>query len=147
MGKFNLLIQYFGQWIPDFTTMPELVMFSDSETLPIPEPFSFDELNKSLDDQIIGFNRLIFGQSHKMSHVIMIRPSVSLLFETLQCEVFASYNLNTEEYNIDGRVSYNFNDHLGLTLGGQYFDGPVISMYDMIRPVFSGGYIEVKYSF
>ena len=147
MGKFSLLVQYYGQWIPDFKSMPDLVMFSDSESLPIPEPFSFEELNKSLDDQIIGFNRLIFGQSHKVSHVLMIRPSVSLLFETLKCELFASYNLNTEEYNIDGRVSYKFNDHMGLTVGGQYFDGPAVSMYDMVRPVFSGGYIELRYSF
>jgi len=147
IGKFNLLIQYSGQWIPGFKPMPELFMFSDSESLPLPEPFSFEELNKSLDDQIIGFNRLIFGQSHRISHTLMIRPSVNLLFETLKCELFALYNFNTREYNIDGRVSYRFNDHLGLTIGGQYFDGPLISLHEMIRPVFSGGYVELRYSF
>jgi hypothetical protein len=147
IGKFNLLVQYSGQWIPGFKPMPDLYMFSDSESLPIPEPFSFYELNKSLDEQIRGFNGLIFGQTHRISHVLMIRPSVSLLFETLKCELFASYNLNTEEYNIDGRLSYKFNDRLGVTIGGQYFDGPDITMYDMIRPVFSGGYMELRYSF
>ncbi len=147
MGKFDLLIQYYGQWVPGFKPMPVLAIFNDSESLPIPEPFSFEELNESLDDQIIGFNRLIFGQSYRMSHVIMVRPSVSLLFETLKCELFGSYNLNTDEYTIDGRVSYKFNDQLGLTIGGQYFDGPAVSIYEMIRPVLSGGYIELRYSF
>jgi hypothetical protein len=147
IGKFNILVQYSGQWVPGFESMPELFMFSDSESIPMPEPFSFEELNRSLDDQIIGFNRLIFGQSHRISHMVMVRPSVSLFYETLQCEVFASYNFNTEEYTIDGRVSYRINDQLGLTIGGQYFDGPAVSMYDMIRPVFSGGYVELRYSF
>ena len=38
-------------------------------------------------------------------------------------------------------------DNLKLGIGGQYFEGPPNTRYDLIAPVFNGGFMELRYTF
>jgi hypothetical protein len=146
-GNFNLMIQYIGQWVNDFTDMPELMLFDDSGAFPVPDTSMYMLIPGILNEQIRGFNRLIYGQTHRVSHTFALRPSVSLLYNTLDAEIYAMYNLSTEELMVMPKLSYSISDNLKITLGGQYFSGPENTLNDIVGPVFNAGFLELKWSF
>lgn len=146
-GNFNLMIQYIGQWVTNFTDMPELMLFDDSGEFPIPDSSMYYLIPEILNEQVNGFNRLIYGQTHKVSHSFSIRPSLALFHSTLNAEAYCLYNLSTEELMIMPKLSYSLTDNIKIILGGQYFSGPENTLNDMVGPVFNGGFLELKWSF
>jgi hypothetical protein len=146
-GNFNFMIQYIGQWVPDFTDMPELILFNKSGEFPLPDTSMYYMIPEIINEQIHGFNRLIYGQTHRVSHTFSIRPSLALFYNTLNAEVFCMYNLSTEELMVMPKLSYNISDNWKITLGGQYFSGPENTLNDMVGPVFNSGFLELKWSF
>lgn len=147
VGNFNIMAQYIGQWVPGFQGMPELVLLQQSEGIPLPEPLSYTEIPAMIDEQIEGFNRIIHGQTHRVSHSISLRPSLDLLYHTLKIETFAMYNLSTEEFTLMPKLTYSVTDYWSISLGGQYFSGPENTLNDMVGPLFNGGFLEVRRSF
>jgi len=145
--NFLVMVQYSGQWVPDYTDMPELMIFRESGEFIIPDPSSFLEIPGMIAEQIEGFNRIIHSQTHRVSHTFLLRPSINLLHETLKIEAFAMYNLSTEELTIMPELSYSVNDNWRISLGGQYFSGPENTLNDMIGPLFNGGFLELRRSF
>jgi len=146
-GNFSLMLQYIGQWVPDFTDMPVLMLFDDSGELPIIDSSTYYLIPGILKQQISGFNRLIYGQTHRVSHTVSCRPSVTLLHSTLNAEIYGMYNTSTEELTIMPKISYSINDDWKISVGGQYFSGPKNTLNDMVGTVFNSGYIELKRSF
>ncbi|KPK86460.1 MAG: hypothetical protein AMS27_04995 [Bacteroides sp. SM23_62_1] len=147
IGNFNIMIQYFGQWVPSFKKMTEVILFQQSGGIPLPEPLSYSHIPVIIGEQIKGFNRIIFGQTHRASHTIALRPSVDLMFNTLKIDLFAMYNISTEELTILPRITYSVTDYWSISLGGQFLDGPDNSLNDMAGPLFNGGFLEVRRSF
>ncbi len=145
--NFLVMVQYSGQWVPGYTDMPELMIFRESGEFIIPDPSSFMEIPGMIAEQIKGFNRIIHGQTHRVSHTVSLRPSVTLLHETLKIEAYAMYNLSTEEFTMIPKVTYSVKDNWQISLGGQYFSGPENTLNDMIGPVFNGGFLELRRSF
>jgi hypothetical protein len=141
------MIQYIGQWVTDFTDMPELMLFDDSGEFPVPDTSMYMLIPEILSEQIRGFNRLIYGQTHRVSHSFALRPSISLFYNTLGAEVYGMYNLTTEELMVMPKLSYSISDNLKITLGGQYFSGPENTLNDIVGPVFNAGFLELKWSF
>jgi hypothetical protein len=146
-GNFNFMIQYIGQWVPGFTDMPELMLFNDSGGFILPDTSMYNLIPDILKEQIHGFNRLIYGQTHRVSHTISGRPSIAMLHSTLNAEVFCMYNLSTEELMVMPKISYNISDNWKISVGGQYFSGPENTLNNMVGPVFNSGFLELKWSF
>jgi hypothetical protein len=146
-GNFTLMLQYIGQWVPDFTNMPDLMMFNESGGFTLPDSSMYYLIPDILEEQIHGFNRLIYGQTHRVSHTVSARPSVALLYNTLNAEVYCMYNISTEELTVMPKISYNISDNLKISAGGQYFSGPKNTLNDLVGPVFNSGFLELKWSF
>jgi hypothetical protein len=70
-----------------------------------------------------------------------------MLHETLELELAGIVNFSTEEWNLMPRLTYQFNDNIKIITGGEYFDGPDHTAYDLIAPVFNGVFAELRYSF
>jgi hypothetical protein len=133
-GNFNLMIQYIGQWVPDFTAMPELMLF-DSDEFPVPDSSQYYLIPGILNEQISGFNRLIYGQTHRISHTVAGRPSVSLLHNTLNAEIYCMYNISTEELMLMPKVSYNITDNQTAVVRMSSFAGCVILLQMDMEPI------------
>jgi hypothetical protein len=100
-----------------------------------------------LEQQVAAFNRVIFDQTQEVAHTVAIRPALSMFHGVSKLEVFGLYNFSTEEWNLVPRLSWNATDNLKLSVGGQYFEGPENTRYELIAPVFNGGFFELRYSF
>jgi hypothetical protein len=146
-GNFNLMIQYIGQWVPDFTAMPELMLFDYTGEFNLPDSSMYYLIPLILKEQIKGFNRLIYGQTHRVSHTVSGRSSVALLHNNLNAEIFCMYNISTEELTVMPKITYNISDNWKISAGGQYFDGPKNTLNDLAGPVFNSGFLELKRSF
>jgi hypothetical protein len=146
-GNFSLMVQYIGQWVPDFTDMPELMLFNESGGFTLPDTSMYYLIPDILEEQIHGFNRLIYGQTHRVSHTVSGRPSVALIHNNLNAEIYCMYNISTEELTVMPKISYNISDSWKISAGGQYFSGPKNTLSDMVGPVFNSGFIELKWSF
>ena len=146
-GNFNFMVQYIGQWVPNFTDMPQLMLFNKSDEFPLIDTSMYEMMTEILQEQIHGFNRLIYGQTHRISHSFSVRPSIALFHSILNAEVFCMYNLSTEELMVMPKLSYYISDNWKITLGGQYFSGPTNTLNDIVAPVFNAGFLELKWSF
>jgi hypothetical protein len=100
-----------------------------------------------LEQQVAAFNRVIFGQANELSHTLALRPALTVFHGVSRLEVFGLYNFTTEEWSVLPRLAWDVTDNLKLSVGGQYFEGPANTRYELIAPVFKGGYFELKYSF
>ncbi len=104
-------------------------------------------LGPLMDQQLAGFNRVIFDQTKEITHSLAVRPALSLFHNVLDMEVFGQYNFSTKEWTLLPRLSWGISDNLKMSIGGQYFDGPANTRYELIAPVFNGGFLELRYTF
>ena len=127
--------------------MPDLMLFDKSGEIPIIDSSMYYLIPDMLNEQVHGFNRLIYGQTHRVSHTFSARPSVSLFHSTVNAEVYLMYNINTEDLMVMPKLSYSISDNWKITIGGQYFTGPANSLNDLVGPVFNAGFLELRWSF
>jgi hypothetical protein len=146
-GNARLLIQYMGQYVFDYQPMPVLGGMPDIDPVMLTDPAVLAQLGGQLYKELSGFNRIIHGQTEEFSHSVLIRPSLTMLYETLELELAGIVNFSTEEWNLVPKMTYMFNDNIKISLGGQYFDGPEHTAYDLVAPVFNGMFAELRYSF
>jgi hypothetical protein len=147
IGNFSILAMYIGQFVFDFTELPVTGEIPDIDPVQIQNPAIWSMMGPMLDQQLRGFNSIIFNQTEEISHSIALRPSLSLFHELAEAEIFGLYNFSTEEWQIYPKLSWKVSDDLKLSIGGQYFEGPENSIYDMISPVFNGGFLEMRFTF
>ncbi|HHJ09413.1 MAG TPA: hypothetical protein ENK25_00790 [Bacteroidetes bacterium] len=129
-GSFTVLLQYVGHYVLEYT-----------------EPADPDDPTASPVLLIQYFNRMMFRQLDRVSHLISLHPSVSLLHDELQAEVYGEYNFTTKEYLIYPKVQWNASDMIRLSLGGNIFHGKRNTLYDMIRPLMNGVFLECRLTF
>jgi hypothetical protein len=148
IGKFSLIVQYLGRYTFDFEPLPTMdgipVSNGAMDALPPIPPAMLEEY---FQYQFEKFNRAIFYQQVEWNHTLSVRPGLTLLYETLQLEIFALYYIKTREYSILPRISYSIADGLKMVAGGQYYRGPEDTNFDLLGPVLNGGYLELKYMF
>ncbi len=147
IGIFSMMVMYSGQYVFDFEEMQMLESFPEIEHEMLQQPVVWGMLGPLMDQQLAGFNRVIFDQTKEIMHSLAARPAVSLFHDVLQLEVFGLYNISTEEWTLLPKMSWKVSDNLKLGIGGQYFDGPPNTRYDLIAPVFNGGFMELRYTF
>ncbi len=146
-GDLNILLMYLGQYVFDYKESVVAGEIPEIDPQQLQNPAAWAMLGPMMDTQLRGFNRIIFTQTEKVIHTLAIRPSVSFFHEVAEMEIFGLYNFSTEEWHIYPKVTWKISDDLKLSLGGQYFEGPENTVYDMIAPVFNGGFLEFRYTF
>jgi len=129
-GLLTVLFQYTGRWLTDYEA-----------------PVGPGTPGATPDRQMAYFNRMMFRQLDRTAHMLSLQPRISFLHEELQAEVYAEYNLTTSEYLIYPRLSWQVSDNVRLAAGGNLFHGPPESLYDMVRPLMNGIYVEARVSF
>jgi hypothetical protein len=142
-----MMVMYSGQYVFDFEEMQAPGSFPDVEPELLRQPAVWGMLGPLMDQQLAGFNRVIFDQTKEIMHSLAVRPALSLLHNVLDMEVFGKYNFSTKEWTLLPRLSWSISDNLKLSIGGQYFDGPANTRSELIAPVFNGGFLELRYSF
>ena len=129
-GNLTLMLQYTGRYIPDYEP-----------------PASPDDPAASPDEQMGYFNRMMFRQLDKVSHMLSLRPSLSMLHDNLQVECYGEYNITTKEYFIYPKIQWRASDMIRVTAGANVFHGDRNSLYDMVRPLMNGIFAEVRLTF
>ena len=146
-GNFSLMAMYMGQYVFDFTEIPLQGGIPELDPQQLQDPSVWSMLGPMMEQQMAAFNRIIFDQTKKISHSLAIRPSVSMLHGVSRFEIFGLYNFSTEEWSLIPKLTWDATDNLKLSVGGQYFEGPANTRYELIAPVFNGGFFEMRYTF
>jgi hypothetical protein len=129
-GGLSMIFQYLGRYVIDFE---ELLPPQDPSLLPL---FRLEEKN-----------RLLVSQQHKISHALTLRIAQSLMYETLDLELMGYVNLTTEEFFIKPKVTYRITDALKLIAGGEWYQGPSDTLFDLMDPYLSAFFGELRLSF
>lgn len=143
-GKFRLIMEYYGKNIPDFESIDEPEEFNP---LLMQDPANWIYLSGMLENQIRYYNRILYDQTDKWIHGILIRPSASILHETLEIEVTCLYNFTTSEYMLRPMASYQLADGIELIAGYEHFYGDNNTRFNWIKEVFNGPFAEIRISF
>lgn len=146
-GIVNIMVLYSGQYVFEFEELELLESFPEIEPEMLQQPGVWGMLGPIMDQQLAGFNRVIFDQTKEFMHSLAARPAISLFHEVMELEIFGLYNFSTEEWVLMPGLSWSVSDNLKLGIGGQYFEGPQNTRYDLIAPVFNGGFMELRYTF
>ncbi len=146
-GDFNMMLMYMGHYVVDFTEIPILGGMPEIDPLQLQDPAILAMLGPMMEQEVAGFNQIIFDQTKEISHTIGLRPSLAMFHGVSKIEVYGMYNISTEEWGLFPRLTWDVNDNLKLSVGGQYFEGGVNTRHDLIAPVFNNGYFELRYSF
>ena len=146
-GNFTLMAVYMGQYIFDFTEMPLQAGMPDINPQLLQDPSVRAVMGTMMDQQLAAFNRILFDQTGEISHTLALRPALAIFHGVSKIEVFGLYNFSTEEWSLLPRLTWDATDNLRLSVGGQYFEGPENTRYELVGPVLNGGYFELRYSF
>jgi hypothetical protein len=125
-GDFSIILQYIGRYVVDFKEY-------ESTGSPL------DELEQK--------NRMIASQLDETSHAVFMRPSLTLLHETLDLELLAYYNVTTEESLLRPVISYDLADALAFKIGAEWYVGPDNTLFGNIDEALSSIFLELKASF
>lgn len=147
IGNFSLMAMYMGQYVFDFTEIPVQGGIPELDPQQLQDPAVWAMLSPMMDQQVAAFNRIIFNQTREVSHTLALRPSVTMFHGVSELEIFGLCNFSTEEWSLIPKLTWNASDNLKLSLGGQYFEGPANTSYELIAPVFNGGFFELRYTF
>ncbi len=126
-GNFSLIAQYVGKYVFDF-----------EENIPQANP---------LASTVNIWNRMLFSQTTEWNNSVSLRPSFSLLNQTLKCELLGFYNYNTEEWLCIPKINYNISDAFSCCVGAKLYDGSENTLYNFMGQVRNSGFIEVKLDF
>ena len=130
-GNFNLIVQYIGKYVDNFSGLD----------------FSQGSPEQQIQQQVQLWNRMIFSQTVKWTHSLSVRPSATLLHQTLSVEVLSLANFTTEEYYFKPKLNYNLIDNIALTAGSQLYYGPGNTLYNLLNKRLNAGFIELKINF
>ncbi|MGB2908237.1 MAG: DUF1302 family protein [Candidatus Aminicenantaceae bacterium] len=129
-GNLSLIFQYLGRYVIDFE---ELNPPQDPSLLPL--------------YRLAEKNRLLASQQYELSHAFTLRIAKSLMYETLELELMGYVNLTSEEFFIKPRVTYRITDALKLIAGGEWYQGPSDTLFDLMDPYLSAFFGELRLSF
>ena len=79
--------------------------------------------------------------------MLSLRPSCSMLHDDLQLEMYTEYNFRTKEYFFYPKVQWHASDMIRVTAGGNIFHGKTNSLYDLVRPLMNGVFVEMRVTF
>ena len=128
-GDLTLILQYYGKYITDFIEEHELTAFSPIETA------------------TENYNRIISSQTVEISHSVLFRLSLDLLYETLSLETAGSWNFTTEELLLRPLLVWDAADSLEVSAGAFFYAGKDNTLYGMMEEKGSSVFTGVKLCF
>lgn len=134
-GNVSVIAQYIGRFIPGFEGLGLPLMLG-----PLPPEVI-------LLNQIAQKNRLLASQQYAHSHSISLRAAKSFWHETLDAELMGYVNITSEEILVKPKVTYALTDALTLALGGEWYQGPEETLFDLIDPYLSSFWGELRLTF
>ena len=144
VGHVRLLLEYYGK---------KMIGFQPLDMPPDFDPGLLEDMNNwpllagMMDKQIGYYNRVLYDQTDEWIHSLLLRPSISILHETLDIEFTCLYNFTTGEYMLRPLAKYLLADGIEITAGYEHYYGEKNTRFDWISNVFSGPFAEVRISF
>ncbi len=126
ISDFSIIAQYIGRFVSDFE-----------------DEITGNDMVKKLEKT----NRMAASQQDKLSHGVMIRPTLALFHETLNLEFIGVCYISTEEFLLRPSLTYNLSDALTIKAGWEGFMGPDGTLFGTVSDALSAGFLELKVSF
>jgi hypothetical protein len=126
----SVILQYLVRRVWDFQ---ELIQPSRPDLLPA--------------YQLAKKNRLLFSQQYEISHALSLRAAKSFWHDTLDLEVMGYVNITSHEYLLKPKLTYSITDAFSLIIGGEWYQGPDDSLFDLVDPYLSALFGELRLSF
>jgi hypothetical protein len=104
-------------------------------------------LNEYIRQQVSSFNRLYNYQLERFYHSLSGRIESDLLYGKLTPSATIMYNLTSKDMVMIPEVRYKPSDNITVTCGGEYYNGPKGSLYDIIDDFMSAVYLSMKVNF
>ncbi|MFO7617725.1 MAG: hypothetical protein R6V75_10790, partial [Bacteroidales bacterium] len=111
------------------------------------DPTLWPFLEGMFASQIGYYNRILFDQTHEISHTLLFRPSLQLFHEALEIEAAVVWNITTGEYLLYPKITWKHGGGIQASVGYQFYEGPDNTRFSWIKDVFNGPFIEFKASF
>jgi len=139
----KIIAEYIGKYVFDYAKLYAPSMPSDlTDTVQL-----INYMTETVMYESAKYNQRIFNQYYEISHSLMLNLHRTWLWETMTTDLTMLYNLSTEEKMLRANITWKASDELGISLGGQYMDGPENSIYNLSGKVMSGLWLGMKYSF
>jgi len=151
-GPVSIIAQYIGRYVFDWEELPEPdfeVNIDDLDSLDQGwvDLLTDEALESTINRELTLKNRLIHGQVEQVQHSVSLRIEWKTLHETLSLSTFGMFNISTLEWLLSPKIAYSITDAMSVTVGGEVYDGPEGTMFDMIDQLMSAGYAELKITF
>jgi hypothetical protein len=142
VGGLTVITQYVGKYVPDFTelVLPEL-------TEPLNPLAQMHYANAMIDYENRQFNRRIFHQQEKMNHAVALSLTKSVGYDAWELMCTGYYDITSEEWMIQPKVTYKISDVLTASLGGNYMHGPNKTLFSYASTIMNGAFVGLKTSF
>jgi hypothetical protein len=142
VGGLTVIAQYVGKYVPDFTALvlPEL-------TEPLNPLAQMQYANAMIDYENRQFNRRIFHQQERMNHAVALSLTKSVGYDAWELMCTGYYDITSEEWMIQPKVTYKISDALTASLGGNYMHGSNKTLFGYASTIMNGAFISLKASF
>jgi len=130
-GDISLILQYIGKHVFDFDSLPGAAF----------------RIGHGIQSEIRLWNRMMASQLEAWTHSVSFKSSLSLLHQTLSCEVLGLVNFTTGEVFLKPQASLSPVDDLSVTVGFQWYSGPDDTLFGRIDKSLSAFFLEIKTSF
>lgn len=142
VGGLTVITQYVGKYVPDFTALvlPEL-------TEPLNPLAQMQYANAMIDYENRQFNRRIFHQQERMNHAVALSLTKSVGYDAWELMCTGYYDITSEEWMIQSKLTYKISDALTASLGGNYMHGPNKTLFGYASTIMNGAFISLKASF
>lgn len=138
----TIIAQYVGYYVPDFSPLVVPVL-TDHQN-----PFAqMQYANSLIDYENRQFNRRIFHQQEKMNHAIALSLSATVGYEALDLLCAAYYDVTSDEWLVQPKVTLKLSDALAASLGGTYMKGPEKTLFSYASTIMTGAFVSLKASF
>ena len=142
VGGLTVIAQYVGKYVPEFTALvlPEL-------TEPLNPLAQMQYANAMIDYENRQFNRRIFHQQERMNHAVALSLTKSVGYDAWELMCTGYYDITSEEWMIQPKVTYKISDALTASLGGNYMHGSNKTLFGYASTIMNGAFISLKASF
>lgn len=142
VGGLTVIAQYVGKYVPEFTALvlPEL-------TEPLNPLAQMQYANAMIDYENRQFNRRIFHQQERMNHAVALSLTKSVGYDAWELMCTGYYDITSEEWMIQLKVTYKISDALTASLGGNYMHGSNKTLFGYASTIMNGAFISLKASF
>jgi hypothetical protein len=149
-GIWRLTGEYSGKYIDNFTqvtadpligTEPDYSLLAQLITTP-----GFD-LSGYVKQQVGAFNRLYNYQLKRYYHTGAFRVESDLAYGKIIPSLFSMYNFTSRDFLLIPEIKYKPSDGLTITAGGEFYKGPIGSLYDITDDFMNTIYLSFRVDF